>query len=100
MRHLTRLGVTAQLTLGKDQLAVDTHFKDPAAALTERDGGAELPLELRRQTGGAGLVVSNHAVEDLDVHRRLRGSPKSVPVGRNGGMVAVPPEHAKECPLT
>ena len=72
MRHLTRLGVTAQLALGKDQPAVDTHFKDPAAALTERDGGAELPLELRRQTGGARLVVSNHAVEDLDVHRRLR----------------------------
>jgi hypothetical protein len=71
LHHLTRLGVTAQLTLGKDQLAVDTHFKDPAAALTERDGGAEFPLELRRQTGGAGLVVSHHAILNRDLHGRL-----------------------------
>jgi len=68
--HFARLGMAAQLPLGEDRLAVDTHLEDPAASRTQGNGGPELPFELRRQTGGAGLVVSNHAVENLDVHRR------------------------------
>jgi hypothetical protein len=72
------------LPLGEDRLAVDTYLEDATAALTQGDGGPELPFELGRQTGGTGLVVSNHAVEDFDAHRRLRGSLKTVPPAGTG----------------
>ena len=67
------------LPFGEDGRAVDTHLENAPAALVQGDGGPELPFELGRQTGGAGLVVSNHAVEDLDAHRRPHGSLKTVP---------------------
>jgi len=65
---LSGLRVAAEPALGKDERAVDTYLEDAAAALAERDRGTKLALKLRRQTGGATLVASNHAVEDLDAH--------------------------------
>ena len=78
LHHLARLGVSLYLPFREDGRAVDTHLEHAPAALEQGDGGTELPLELGRQTGGAGLVVSNHAVEDLDAHRRPHGSLKTV----------------------
>jgi hypothetical protein len=84
LRHFARLGVARHLPLGEDRLAVDTYFEDATAALTQGDGGPKLLFELGRQTGGSGLVVSNHAVEDLDAHLRPRGSLKTVPPAGTG----------------
>jgi len=50
--------------LREDQLAVEPHVEDSAAALDELRRDAELFFDLRRQTGGAGSIVSNDAVFD------------------------------------
>jgi hypothetical protein len=58
--------------LGEQQLAVEAHVEDTARALAEDRSDAEAPLDVGRQTGGAGPVVSNDAVIDEDfVHRHL-----------------------------
>jgi hypothetical protein len=66
------------LPLGEDGRALDTHLEHAPATLAQGNGGPEFPFELGRQTGGTGLVVSHHAVEDLDAHRRPHGSLKTV----------------------
>jgi len=64
--------VASDLFLGKHQLAVNRHVEDAAGGLDQLDLDAgNLPAKLRRQTGGAGLVVSNDAVCDADLHRDL-----------------------------
>src|ERR1041384_272317 len=69
-QHLPRLRVASDLFLGKHQLAVNRHVEDAAGGLDQLDLDAgNLPAKLRRQTGGAGLVVSNDAILDVDLHR-------------------------------
>ena len=70
---LARSGKAPELLLGEDELAVQLDVEDAAAALDQRGAGPELLLQLVRQTGGAGQIVSSHAILDGDVfgHRRL-----------------------------
>jgi len=64
--------VAPDLFLGKHQLAVNGHVERAAGGLEQLDLDAgNLPAKLRRQTGGAGLVISNDAILDVDVHRGL-----------------------------
>ena len=65
---LTVVGKAVQRTLGEDQLAVDGDFKHAAARGDELAVNLERFLQLGRQTGGAGFVVSLAAVFDLDLH--------------------------------
>jgi len=44
----------SQSSLREDQLAVESHFKDPVAPLDELRLDAELAPDLVRQTGGSG----------------------------------------------
>jgi hypothetical protein len=57
--------------LGEDPLVVDGDDEDAAAAADDLRVDAQLSLDLSRQTGGSGEVVSNAAVIDSDVHRNL-----------------------------
>ena len=70
---------TACLLLGEDQLVVDGDLEDSTGSLDELRLDAELLLDLLRQTGGAGVVVSDPAVLDDDGrgHTRLL-SPLSI----------------------
>jgi hypothetical protein len=66
--------VTPGRLLGKDHPAVHRHLEDPARGLQQLDLGLRMfTPELRRQTGGAGLVVSNDAVFDTDLHAVVSG---------------------------
>jgi hypothetical protein len=58
--------------LREDPLVVGSHHEDASAAAHDFAVDAELLLDLSRQTGGSGKVVSNAAVVDSDVHSRLR----------------------------
>jgi hypothetical protein len=53
-----------RLLLGEDQLVVDGDLEDPAAAPYQLGRDAEPAFNLRRQTGGARVVVSHRAVFD------------------------------------
>jgi hypothetical protein len=66
-------GKASCLLLREDELAVQLDVEDAAAALDQRGAGPEPLLQLVRQTGGAGQIVSSHAILDGDVfgHRRL-----------------------------
>jgi len=58
--------------LGKDKSAVHPHFEHPACGFDQADVGVgEGLMELGSQTGGPGLVVSNQAVFDRDLHRSV-----------------------------
>jgi hypothetical protein len=70
--HFTRRGMAARLPLGEDALAVHIDVEDAARGADHLDLDAgKLLLQLSRQTGGSGLVVSDDAVFDPDVHGRL-----------------------------
>jgi hypothetical protein len=56
-----------ELLLREDQLAVDRDLD--AGAGDQLGTDLRLPLDRIRQTGGARLVVSNHAVFDRYLHR-------------------------------
>jgi hypothetical protein len=58
--------------LGKDHYTVGAHVENAPGRLDELhlDAG-EGPANLRRQTGGAGLVVSHHAILNRDLHGSL-----------------------------
>jgi hypothetical protein len=58
-----------ELLLREDQLAVDRDLEDAAGAGDQLGTDLRLPLDRIRQTGGARLVVSNHAVFDRYLHR-------------------------------
>ena len=53
-------------------MAIHLDVKNAAASLDEIDLRAELPLDIGRQPGGPGQVVSLDAVFDGDVHGTLR----------------------------
>jgi hypothetical protein len=76
-RHFARLREAAGFLLGKDDLIAGCDFEDPSGALDELGSDPELLLDLVRQTGGAGVVVSNGAVLDRDTgsHRSLLSRP-------------------------
>ena len=69
---LARLCVAAKPRLLKDGDSIKRHFEAASARRNQVYHRVWIALpELSRQTGGSGLVVSNAAVFDLDVH----GSP-------------------------
>src|SRR5512142_3167852 len=55
--------------LGKDRLVVGRDDEDPAAAANELAVDSQFLLDLSRQTGGSGKVVSDAAVIDSDFHQ-------------------------------
>jgi hypothetical protein len=59
--------VAAGRLLRIDQRAVDFDLEDAAAGGDQLGLQAELPLDLVRQTGGDGLVVSDPAVFDAQL---------------------------------
>ena len=59
------------LVLGVDELIVHLDVEDPAVALLELRVDAVALLQLGRQTGGSGEVVSLGAVGDPDFHGGL-----------------------------
>jgi len=71
LEHLTRLGVASGLQLGIDQVAVNRYFEGTTGALDELYGRVrERLLDLGRQTGGPGFIVSDDAILNGDVHHR------------------------------
>jgi hypothetical protein len=67
--HLTGRGVPAQGLLGKDLVVSHADLEDPARGFHELDLSIRKRLpQLSRQTGGSGLVVSDDAVFDGDLH--------------------------------
>jgi hypothetical protein len=62
----------AERLLRKHQPAIGDHFELAARTLDERGVNAERLLDLGRQTGGPGQVVSLNAVRDLQLHDDLR----------------------------
>ena len=69
VEHFAGGRVATGRLLGKEQLAVEGHLEDAAGALDHRDldPGEGLP-ELGRQTGGPGLIVSDDAELDRELH--------------------------------
>jgi len=65
------------LLLREDQLAVQLDVEVAAGALDQRRADAEPLLQLVRQTGGTGQIVSGHAILDGDVfgHSRVPSLP-------------------------
>jgi len=59
---------TPLVVLREDALVVDGHIEDAAASADDLTIDSELLLDLSRQTGGSGEVVSDSAVVDPDVH--------------------------------
>jgi hypothetical protein len=64
---LSRHGEAAHLLLGEEHLVTDGDFKDSPGATHELGLDAEFLLEIGRQTGGTGVVVSHPAVFDSHV---------------------------------
>jgi hypothetical protein len=60
--------MAAQGAFAEDQLAVERHFEDAVARRDQLGLESALPLEVCRQTGGDGLVVSDLAVFDGQIH--------------------------------
>lgn len=65
-------GKPTQLLLGENQLTVQGDFKNAAAALDQGWLDAVLLLEISRQTGSLGIIVSDDAVFDFDRHGSSR----------------------------
>jgi hypothetical protein len=61
--------MAAELSLGKDQIAIHYHLEDTArAAYQFHLRAGKFPLDFGRQTGGPGLIVSDDTVLDADLH--------------------------------
>src|SRR3990172_274365 len=72
LHDLPRLRVAPQGLLGEHQVAVHGHLEDPARRRNQPDVGVgHFALQLSRQTGGSGLVVSDDAVLDDHPHAGL-----------------------------
>lgn len=74
LQHLVQLRPASGLLLREDELAVEDDLELSAGTLDERGIEATRLLDLGRQTGGPGQVVSLHAVGDLELHRASWGS--------------------------
>lgn len=64
--HFSRLGESIDGFLGEDLVSVQMDFEHPSSAFDETRGNVEALFNLVRQTGGAWLVVSLHAIFDGD----------------------------------
>jgi hypothetical protein len=72
LHDLSRLGVTAERALGKDEIAVHRNLEHPAGRRHQADLRLrEQLLQLSRQTGGSRLVISDNAILDHDAHALL-----------------------------
>ena len=70
--HFARFSVPAEPLFGEKEVAVDLDFEYPTGRLQELDVAVGISLHyFRRQTGGARLVVSDHAVFYGDFHPTL-----------------------------
>ena len=58
-----------ELFLGKNKLAVEFDLEYAPSGFNKLGFRAELFLEVVRQTGGAGLVVSHAAIGNFETHR-------------------------------
>jgi hypothetical protein len=67
---LAGVGEAAQLFLGEDEVVPYGDLEDATAAANQLRLDAELLLDLSRQTGGTGVVVSARAVLDRDMGDR------------------------------
>jgi hypothetical protein len=75
LKHLTRRGVPADGLLGEGQLPVHANLEQAARRLDQsyvRLG--KCLLQLSRQTGGPGFIISDNAILNRDMHggERLR----------------------------
>ena len=71
LEDFSGFGVAPSRLLGEHQRAVHRHLEDSTGGLDQPDLGLRVGLlQLSRQTGGSGLVVSNHAVLDRHLHDR------------------------------
>ena len=61
-------GETPGVVFGEDLPVIDGDHEDASASADDFAVDPELLLDLSRQTGGSGKVVSNSAVVDSDVH--------------------------------
>lgn len=68
VEHLVVVGKTPDVVFAEDELAVHGDVENPAAARDELRHNLKRILDLSRQTGGAGQVVSLLAVRDPDLH--------------------------------
>ena len=67
--HLAGPGMPAQGEFRKDYRTLDADFKGTSRTLDQLDRCVrKLPLDLGRQTGSPGLVVSNDTILNSDVH--------------------------------
>ena len=62
LRHLAVVGESVLFAFGIDDFAVGYDFEDTILALDQSYRGIEFLFQLGRQTGGAWVVVSLHAV--------------------------------------
>jgi hypothetical protein len=65
--HLPGIGKPPYPQLREDQLAVASDLKGTTGALDQLRVDIQLLLDVCRQTGGSGVVVSNHTIFDLDL---------------------------------
>jgi hypothetical protein len=73
LEDLARLGVAAARFLGEHQLSVHGNFEQTTRGLHQPDlGFGECLLQLSRQTGGSGLIVSDNAVLNRYKHEAGR----------------------------
>lgn len=71
-QHFSGLSVAAKRLLREQQRAVSLHLEATTAGLDQLDLGSGVRrTNLRRQTDGAGFVVSHDAEFDADVHGSL-----------------------------
>jgi hypothetical protein len=68
VEDLLELGPAPGLFLREDDLTVECDVQLSTTALGERGVEATRLLDLGRQTGGPGQVVSGDAVRDLELH--------------------------------
>jgi hypothetical protein len=68
---LARLGKPTHLVLAERGGPVDHDVEHAARTLDKGGVGTEALFQFGRQTGGSGVVVSNHAVGNGDVHGSL-----------------------------
>jgi hypothetical protein len=70
--HFSGLGVPSELLFREDQHPVDCDFEHPATRRDQLDLRRRVgSLELSRQPGGSGLVVSLNAILDRNLHEDL-----------------------------
>jgi hypothetical protein len=85
---LARFRMSSELRLLEDRLTIARNLEPPAARRLELDVGAGKDrAKLGRQTGGPGLVTSNRAILDLDLHVGVSRKRRS---GKERGVTAQP----------